>query len=116
MVKLLYHGMLLSIKIKQKHVIHLQLTNMKLNLHWRCTAEDYIVAVTEGCCEVLELKADGLGIEPRNVFSKLVRDERSDSCLTVNHYAACRELQALSGGNLIGFGEHTDPHIISVLR
>lgn len=84
--------------------------------NFRCAAEDYIVAVKEVCCEVLELMADGLGIEPRNVFSRLVRDERSDSCLRVNHYAACGELQALSGGNLIGFGEHTDPQIISVLR
>jgi gibberellin 2-oxidase len=74
------------------------------------------VGVKEVCCEVLELIADGLGIKPRNVFSKMVRDEKSDSCLRVNHYAACGELQALSGGNLIGFGEHTDPQIISVLR
>ena len=74
------------------------------------------MAVKDVCCEVLELMADGLRIEPRNVLSRLVRDERSDSCLRVNHYAACGELQALSGGNLIGFGEHTDPQIISVLR
>lgn len=74
------------------------------------------MAVNGVCCEVLELMADGLGIEERNVFSRLVKDERSDSCLRVNHYAACGELEALSGGNLIGFGEHTDPQIISVLR
>jgi len=67
------------------------------------------VAVTEVCCEILELMADGLRIEPRNVFNRLVRDERSDSCLRVNHYAACRELQALSGENLIGFGKQREP-------
>ncbi|XP_045826877.1 gibberellin 2-beta-dioxygenase-like [Trifolium pratense] len=83
---------------------------------FRCAIEDYVVGVKEVCCEVLELIADGLEIKPRNVFSKMVRDEKSDSCLRVNHYPACGELQALSGGNLIGFGEHTDPQIISVLR
>ncbi|TKY59666.1 Gibberellin 2-beta-dioxygenase [Spatholobus suberectus] len=80
--------------------------------------EDYIRAVKNMCCEVLELMADGLGIGPRNVFSRLIRDERSDCCFRINLYPACPELQvqALSGRNLIGFGEHTDPQIISVLR
>lgn len=73
---------------------------------------DYIWAVKNVCCEVLELMADGLGIGPRNVFSRMVRDERSDSCFRVNHYPALSG----GGGNLIGFGEHTDPQIISVLR
>ncbi|RDX90341.1 Gibberellin 2-beta-dioxygenase, partial [Mucuna pruriens] len=82
---------------------------------FRCAVEDYIGAVKKMCCEVLELMADGLGIGARNVFSRLIKDSRSDSCLRVNRYPACPEL-ALSGGNLIGFGEHTDPQIISVLR
>lgn len=62
--------------------------------------------------------AEGLGIGERNVLSRLVKDERSDSCFRVNHYpAACPEVQqALNGRNLVGFGEHTDPQIISVLR
>ena len=76
--------------------------------------EDYIWAMKRMCCEVLELMADGLGIGPRNVLSRLVRDERSDSCFRLNHYPACPE--TLSGRNLVGFGEHTDPQIISVLR
>lgn len=66
--------------------------------------------------EVLELMADGLGIDQRNVFSNMLKDERSDCCFRVNHYPPCPELQALNGQNLIGFGEHTDPQIISVLR
>ena len=69
-------------------------------------------------CEALELMADGLEIVPRNVFSRMIRDERSDSCFRMNRYPECPELkvEALSGRNLTGFGEHTDPQIISVLR
>ncbi|KAK7263343.1 hypothetical protein RJT34_06850 [Clitoria ternatea] len=60
--------------------------------------------------------ADGLGLG-RNVFSRMVREERSDSCLRVNRYPLLMcGVETLSGQNLIGFGEHTDPQIISVLR
>lgn len=68
------------------------------------------------CYQVLELMADGLGLGQRNAFSKYLRDEKSDSCFRLNHYPPCPEIEALSGRNLIGFGEHTDPQIISVLR
>ncbi|KAJ6926132.1 gibberellin 2-beta-dioxygenase-like [Populus alba x Populus x berolinensis] len=83
---------------------------------FRSAVEDYILAVKRMAFEVLELMADGLEIESRNVFSRLLRDDKSDSCFRLNHYPPCSELQALSGGNLIGFGEHTDPQIISVLK
>ncbi|KAB2078239.1 hypothetical protein ES319_A06G148800v1 [Gossypium barbadense] len=77
---------------------------------------DYILAVKRLAFEVVEIMADGLEIEPRNVLSRLLRDEKSDSCFRLNHYPPCPQLQALSGRNLIGFGEHTDPQIISILR
>ncbi|KAL0311413.1 UNVERIFIED_CONTAM: Gibberellin 2-beta-dioxygenase 1 [Sesamum angustifolium] len=64
-------------------------------------------------CEILEMLADGLKIQPRNAFSKLLMDEESDSVFRVNHYPP---LEESGGGNLIGFGAHTDPQIISVLR
>ncbi|KAG4999639.1 hypothetical protein AAZX31_08G083000 [Glycine max] len=85
---------------------------------FRCGVEEYIGAVKKICCEALELMADGLEIVPRNVFSRMIRDERSDSCFRMNRYPECPELkvEALSGRNLTGFGEHTDPQIISVLR
>ncbi|KAE8655598.1 Gibberellin 2-beta-dioxygenase 1 [Hibiscus syriacus] len=67
-------------------------------------------------CEALELIAGGLKIEPRDALSKLLRDENSDSCFRLNHYPPCPEPEAPSGRNLVGFGEHTDPQIISVLR
>lgn len=77
--------------------------------------EEYIGAVKGMACEVLEMMAEGLGIE-KSALSRLLRDERSDCCFRMNHYPPCPELEALSGRNLIGFGEHTDPQIISVLR
>ncbi|KAK9267691.1 hypothetical protein L1049_010123 [Liquidambar formosana] len=84
---------------------------------FRCAVNDYVSAVKRVACEVLELIAEGLKIQPRNAFSKLLRDEKSDSFFRLNHYPPCPELlQALSGRNLVGFGEHTDPQIISVLK
>lgn len=68
-------------------------------------------------CEILELMAEGLKIQQRNVFSKLLKDEQSDSVLRINHYPPRSELdRALNGRDVIGFGEHTDPQIISILR
>ncbi|XWS19839.1 hypothetical protein CRYUN_Cryun31cG0051100 [Craigia yunnanensis] len=100
-----------------------QVTSLKtLIIFWenpeifRSAVNNYILAVKRMAFEVLDLVADGLKIEPRNVLSRLLRDEKSDSCFRLNHYPPCPELQALSGRNLIGFGEHTDPQIISVLR
>nr|AID65071.1 gibberellin 2-oxidase 2 [Diospyros kaki] len=81
----------------------------------RC-ALDYVSAVKKMACEVLELMAEGLKIQQRNVFSKLLMDEQSDSVFRLNHYPPCPELQEMNDRNLIGFGEHTDPQIISVLR
>uniref|UniRef100_A0A5B6ZDZ3 gibberellin 2beta-dioxygenase n=1 Tax=Davidia involucrata TaxID=16924 RepID=A0A5B6ZDZ3_DAVIN len=81
-----------------------------------CALNDYVSAVKKMACEILELLADGLNIQPRNVFSKLLMDEQSDSYFRLNHYPPCPELQDMNGRNLIGFGEHTDPQIISVLR
>lgn len=69
-------------------------------------------AVRKMACEILELLADGLRIQPRNVFSKLLMDEQSDSVFRLNHYPP----YPLGGKCMIGFGEHTDPQIISVLR
>ncbi|KAK7412577.1 hypothetical protein VNO78_04048 [Psophocarpus tetragonolobus] len=83
---------------------------------FRTVVEEYIGAVKNMCYEVLELMAEGLGIAERNVLSRLLKDEKSDSCFRLNHYPPCPEVQPVSGRNLVGFGEHTDPQIISVLR
>ncbi|MCD7448100.1 Gibberellin 2-beta-dioxygenase 1 [Datura stramonium] len=81
--------------------------------------KEYVSAMRNMLCMVLEKIAEGLKIEPKNVLSRMLRDEKSDSCFRLNHYPPCPELQlqALSSGrNLIGFGEHTDPQVISVVR
>ncbi|XP_062161366.1 gibberellin 2-beta-dioxygenase isoform X1 [Alnus glutinosa] len=83
---------------------------------FRSALDDYISKVKKMACDILELVVDGLGIEPRDVLSRLLSDEKSDSCFRLNHYPPCPELQTLGGRNLIGFGEHTDPQIISILR
>ncbi|MCE3216854.1 Gibberellin 2-beta-dioxygenase, partial [Datura stramonium] len=87
------------------------------HLFW-CGVNEYVTAARNTACLVLEKMAEGLKIEPKNVLSRLLRDEKSDSCFRLNHYPPCTELQALSGGggNLIGFGEHTDPQVISIIR
>lgn len=78
--------------------------------------EEYVCAVREMVCRVLEMIAEEVGLGERDGLSKMIRDERSDSFFRLNHYPPCPDLQALSGRNLIGFGEHTDPQIMSVLR
>ncbi|XP_009779784.1 gibberellin 2-beta-dioxygenase-like [Nicotiana sylvestris] len=86
------------------------------HLFWSLVNE-YVSAVRNLACLVLEKIAEGLRIEPKNVLSKMLRDEKSDSCFRLNHYPPFPELlQTLSGRNLIGFGEHTDPQVISVVR
>ncbi|KAM3379209.1 gibberellin 2-beta-dioxygenase [Capsicum galapagoense] len=94
-------------------------TNIHANSQFFWSAiNEYVTAVRNLACVVLEKIADGLTIEPKNVLSKLLRDEKSDSCFRLNHYPPCTELEALSSGgrNFIGFGEHTDPQIISIIR
>ncbi|ESW21320.1 hypothetical protein PHAVU_005G061200 [Phaseolus vulgaris] len=83
--------------------------------NFRGLLNSYTSLVKKMACGILELMAEGLKIQQRNVFSKLLMDEQSDSIFRVNHYPACPEL-AVNGENLIGFGEHTDPQIISLLR
>ncbi|KAL5219773.1 hypothetical protein ABZP36_024486 [Zizania latifolia] len=83
---------------------------------------EYSAEVRRVACAVLELMAEGLGVAPADALTRLVAREDSDSMLRVNHYPPRPELGVGGGGgsgggqNLTGFGEHTDPQIISVLR
>ncbi|KAK4768354.1 hypothetical protein SAY87_003495 [Trapa incisa] len=92
----------------------------------RAAVDNYVKEVRKLAIEVLKLIEQGLGLttaaeEGRDVdgpMSGLLRDVKSDSCFRVNHYPPCQDHWevAVSGRNLVGFGEHTDPQIISVLR
>ncbi|XP_020598574.1 gibberellin 2-beta-dioxygenase-like [Phalaenopsis equestris] len=79
------------------------------------TLKEYVSEMKNLASGMLVLMADGLGLEQRNAFSKYIDDERSDSFFRLNHYPPCPMLQGFNN-NLNGFGEHTDPQIISVLR
>ncbi|KAI4365206.1 hypothetical protein MLD38_021213 [Melastoma candidum] len=85
---------------------------------FQAAAEEYVAGVRNVVYRVLDLISDNLGIEPRDMLSSLLRDKNNDSCFRVNHYPASpKPLQGLiERRNLVGFGEHTDPQIISVLR
>ncbi|KAI3916335.1 hypothetical protein MKW98_004776 [Papaver atlanticum] len=76
---------------------------------------DYIEAVRDLTCEMLELIAEGLWVPDKSIFSKLIRDVDSDSIIRINHYPS--SLQHMSNNNnRIGFGAHTDPQILNLLR
>ncbi|KAL3848654.1 hypothetical protein ACJIZ3_010536 [Penstemon smallii] len=83
---------------------------------FRCIVNEYVSRVKKMACEILEMLADGLKIQQRNGFSKLLMDEESDSVFRLNHYPPCPTEFGESSQNLIGFGEHTDPQIITALR
>ncbi|GJM89733.1 hypothetical protein PR202_ga05949 [Eleusine coracana subsp. coracana] len=82
----------------------------------RMALEEYTAAVREVGGRVLELVAEGLGLVDRDVLRRMViGSEGSDEMLRVNHYPPCPVLAPGDCG-VTGFGEHTDPQIISVLR
>ncbi|KAK7264753.1 hypothetical protein RJT34_32363 [Clitoria ternatea] len=70
----------------------------------------YTEAVRELACEILELMAEGLGVPDTFIFSRLIRDLDSDSVLRLNHYPP------ININNMVGFGEHSDPQILTILR
>ncbi|KAF0924659.1 hypothetical protein E2562_010253 [Oryza meyeriana var. granulata] len=83
---------------------------------FRDLLNEYVVAVRAMMCEVLGLMAEGLGLKEKDALVRLVSHEESDSMLRMNHYPPHPELKQQGHGRLTGFGEHTDPQVISVLR
>nr|GMD63953.1 polygalacturonase At1g48100 [Ipomoea batatas] len=53
------------------------------SLNFRCVVRDYVDAVRNVACEVLEVAAEGLRVQDKRVFSRMLRDPQSDSCFQV---------------------------------
>ncbi|CAO2178206.1 unnamed protein product [Urochloa humidicola] len=85
------------------------------NAAFRAAMNEYIAAVRKVAVRVLEAIAEGLGIASADALSAMVTEQGSDQVFRVNHYPPCTALQGL-GCSATGFGEHTDPQLISVLR
>ncbi|XP_024992942.1 gibberellin 2-beta-dioxygenase [Cynara cardunculus var. scolymus] len=89
-------------------------TNSKI---FSLLAKRYVEEVRKLGCEILELMAEGLKIEPRSVLSRMLSDEKADTVFRLNHYPPDLDTDPEGRGrNQIGFGEHTDPHLISIAR
>lgn len=83
----------------------------------RDAVNQYVAAVRGLATSVLEAVAEGLGVAPRDALSGMVTDAASDQVFRINHYPACPLLQRLPDScGVTGFGEHTDPQLVSVLR
>ena len=82
----------------------------------------YTEGVRELACEIFELMAEGLGVPHTSVFSRFITDTDNDSVLRLNHYPSIslnKDLYNFNKDNMntkVGFGEHSDPQILTLLR
>ncbi|KAM0930923.1 hypothetical protein ACQ4PT_000637 [Festuca glaucescens] len=81
----------------------------------RQALDGYMRIVQEVAGRVMELMAEGLGMQDTGVFKGMVHRDGSDELLRVNHYPPSPRLE-VAGSGTMGFGEHTDPQIMSLLR
>nr|URS64327.1 gibberellin 2-oxidase 2 [Wurfbainia villosa] len=86
-----------------------------VDCYFRSALMEYLLGVRKLAREVLELMADGLKLKQRETLSNLVLGDQSDGIIRLNHYPKFPLLEKLNC-SLTGFGEHTDPQLISILR
>ncbi|KAG0502377.1 hypothetical protein HPP92_002449 [Vanilla planifolia] len=60
--------------------------NPSLSSSLRSVLKEYVPAMKNLACQLLELMAEGLGLWPRNTLSRLLMDDESDLLLRLNHY------------------------------
>ncbi|XP_038905831.1 gibberellin 2-beta-dioxygenase 2-like [Benincasa hispida] len=84
--------------------------------NFSCALNGYIQEIKNVACELLDLMAEGLGISDTSIFSRLISDDQSDSLFRINHYRPLPDFINLPPSNKIGFGEHSDPQIFTILR
>ncbi|XP_042482480.1 gibberellin 2-beta-dioxygenase 2-like [Macadamia integrifolia] len=77
---------------------------------------DYIDAVRDLACEILDLMAEGLRVPDKSVLSSLIRDVDSDSLIRLNHYPSSSTRDTKEHRVRVGFGEHSDPQILTLLK
>ncbi|XP_020576028.1 gibberellin 2-beta-dioxygenase 2-like [Phalaenopsis equestris] len=97
-----------------------------------CVVKEYLEAMKKLAGEILELIEEGLGLGGSGVLCKLIKGSGSDSLLRLNHYPSNsnsnsnkkdKDIKSRTGSkrkgresSRIGFGEHTDPQILTLLR
>lgn len=82
-------------------------------ISFSAAVNEYMYEVRELVCNILDIVCEGLWLSDGSAFSRLIKDAQSDSVLRINHYPTRDRRQ--SDGR-IGFGEHSDPQILTVLR
>lgn len=79
----------------------------------------YIEAVRGLACEILDLLSEGLRIKDKRTLSRLIKASDNDSMFRINHYPSCEDKDSDSDVSTqcrIGFGEHSDPMMLTILR
>nr|AVP71905.1 GA2ox2 [Paris polyphylla var. yunnanensis] len=78
---------------------------------------EYVEGTRGLACDILEMMGEELRLDDRRALSKLIRDDENDSLIRFNHYGPhCCSSNKNGKSPRIGFGEHSDPQILSILR
>ncbi|KAH7678562.1 gibberellin 2-oxidase protein [Dioscorea alata] len=82
---------------------------------------EYVEEVRDLACQILDMLALGLGLGNYQELSRLLRDSENDSLLRLNYYPTSynvtfKDKNPNLGSSRVGFGEHSDPQLLTVLR
>ncbi|KAF5189978.1 gibberellin 2-beta-dioxygenase 2-like, partial [Thalictrum thalictroides] len=91
-----------------------------------CVVNDYMEAVRNLACEILDLMTEGLHVnDNKSALSSYIRGVDCDSLIRLNHYPPYKgDTSSVPSShsddqdqqNIVGFGEHSDPQILTLLR